>query len=264
MWTPVIDTPRQRLAWEVAFLVPVTVAVAVLGACAAVDVTCTVILTVVFACTIAARFLLVNAPGDWIFFLFGIVAGGGNDLMSMANGVYAYTSIPLLPFLQGLMPAWNVAFWGQVFLLFRKVFNVDWFAGEPFQPAGTMLRGWVSWRLVIDLAILVVLRLIVYTWFMDPVVPGTLYGLIVGARILAGRPRRNELLIIAILPYAFMFEGLMVTFGLYVYHNPVFLGMPAWLLLWWVFLVPFLFKHLFDMIEHALARPRGKGVVPAP
>ena len=74
------------------------------------------------------------------------------------------------------------------------------------------------------------------------------------ARFAVFRPKKNEILILVILPYAYLFEYLMVIFGLYTYINAPFLGMPIWLLLWWVFLVPIVLKQIFDMIEYLLKK----------
>ncbi len=133
---------RQRLMLEVIFLLPIIVAVAMFGRLAMQDVFFTVILSIIFMVNLVIRFLVANQHGDIFYFLLGIIAGGGNDLLSISNGVYDYTSLTVLPFLSHLMPIWMVAFWGQVFLLFRKIFNVDWFAGVPFkQPGGVPALG---------------------------------------------------------------------------------------------------------------------------
>jgi len=153
--------------------------------------------------------------------------------------------LPCLP-----LPFWMLLFWGQVFLIFRKVFKIRWFQGVEFQKNGPFLKGWLNIQLIVDLIILVCLRIIIYNTYMDFLLPGILYGIIIGARFIAFPPKKNELLIISILPYAFIFEGLMVTFGLYVYINPIFLGMPLWLFLWWIFLVPILLKEIFDRMEY--------------
>jgi len=196
------------------------------------------------------RFFLINEKGDWLFFLLGVLAGGGNDLMSMINGVYSYTSITVLPFLNGLLPVWMILFWGQVFLIFRKTFAIKLFQGPEFQKNGPFLRGWLNLQLIIDLIILVCLRIVIYSTYQDLWLPWIIYSIIIGARFLLFLPQKNELFIIAILPYAFLFEGLMVSFGLYVYINPIFLGLPLWLFLWWIFLVPILLKQVFDRIEY--------------
>lgn len=248
-------SPKERLAWEAFFLLPVIIAVAFLGRLSTTNVMYTGILTIVFFVNIIIRFTAIRERGDWIFFLFGIAAGGGNDLMSMLRNVYDYNSITLIPFLNGLLPLWNICFWGQVFLLFRKVFNVEWFKGEPFKKDGRFVKGWLSVKLVVDLCILVFLRVIIYSTYALPAwIPVLVYGVAILARFAAFRPKKNELLVIVILPYAYLFEYLMVLFGLYTYINPSFLGMPIWLLLWWVFLVPIVLKQFFDMIEFLLEK----------
>ena len=246
--------PGRRVALEVMFMLPAIVAVGFFGRAAASDVIYTPILTIVFTVTIIIRFLLVNEKGDWIFFVIGIVGGGGNDMLSMINGVYNYTSMTVLPFLSGLMPCWMIAFWGQVFLLFRKLFNHPWFKGPGFKKDKELLRGWLSKKLLVDVILLVVLRIAIYRTYLDPILPWLIYGGIVLARFLVFRPQKHELRIIGILPYAFAFEGLMVAFGLYVYYNPVFLGLPVWMFIWWTFLVPIVVKQLFDMAEFVLGR----------
>jgi len=182
-----------------------------------------------------------------------VIAGGGNDLMSMMREVYNYTSVTIIPFLNGLLPLWSIVFWGQVFLIFRKMFNIEWFKGEDFQKDGKLLKGWVDYELIIDLILIVILRIIIYsTYNLDMWIPAFLYAIFIIARLLIFQPKKNQLLIIAVLPYAFIFEGLMVIFGLYVYINPIILGMPLWLILWWIFLVPIVLKEIFDRIEYIL------------
>jgi hypothetical protein len=244
-------TPEQRLFWEIIFLFPFIAAIAAFGYLSQGSVLYTWIISIVFLINLGLRFWFVNEKGDWAFFLLGVALGGGNDLLSMLNGVYSYTSITILPFLNSLLPFFQILFWGQAFLLFRKVYHVKIFKGEGFQKDGPLLKGWIDYRLIADIIIFVVLRVIIYNTFsMDAWVPAALYALVITIRLCIFRPRRNELFIIAILPYAFIFEGLMVSFGLYVYINPVFLGMPGWLLLWWVFLVPLLLKEVFDRLDY--------------
>ncbi|HUX99512.1 MAG TPA: hypothetical protein VMV49_08170 [Candidatus Deferrimicrobium sp.] len=246
------NTPEQRLFWEVFFLFIIIITVGIFGRLASVDVLYTWIITIIFSINITIRFGLINEKGDWIFFLLGVLAGGGNDLMSMLNGVYQYTSITILPFLNGLLPLWMILFWGQIFLIFRKVFHLKWFKGEDFQKNGQFLKGWIDTKLVVDLLILIGLRIIIYNTFSNIWLPAALYSVVIGVRLCIFRPKKNEIYIIAILPYAFLFEGLMVAFGLYLYINPVFLGMPIWLFLWWLFLVPLLLKEIFDIFEYYL------------
>jgi len=245
-------TPEQRLFWEIIFLFVIIITVGVFGRLASTNVLYTIIISIIFGINLALRFFLVNKKGDWLFFLLGVLAGGGNDLMSMINGVYSYTSITVLPFLNGLLPIWMILFWGQVFLIFRKVFAIKVFQGSEFQKNGPFLKGWLNIQLIVDLIILVCLRIIIYNTYLDFWLPGIIYGIIISARFIAFHPKKNELFIISILPYAFIFEGLMVSFGLYVYINPIFLGMPLFLYLWWVFLVAIVLKEVFDRMEYYL------------
>ena len=249
-----VDTPEKKLIWEVFFFLPIIVIVFIFGQLAAIHVIYTIIISIVFAVNLTIRFILLNEKGDWLFFLFGVVFGGGNDLMSMINGVYNYTSITIIPFLAGLLPLWMILFWGQICLLFRKVFNLQWCKGEEFKKDGIpQLKGWIDIKIIVDIVILVALRMIIYrTYLMDMWIPALFYGAIIGARFIIFPPKKNEVIIMIILPYAFLFEGLMVIAGLYVYFNPVFLGMPLWLFIWWVFLVPIVVKEFFDRFEYLI------------
>ncbi len=245
------QTPQQRLMWEILFMLIPTAAVGFLARLAAEEVSFTIIMTVIFAVNLAFRFILVNARGDWIFYLLGVVAGGGNDLMSMLNGVYTYTSLDFIPFLSELIPLWMILFWGQIFLMFRKVFNLPWFKGEPFRRKGRYFKGWVDRKLIFDIVLLIMLRIVIYnTYDMEMWIPALIYAVLIGLRFALIPLRKNELALVAILPYAFLYEGLLVEFGLYQYINPVFLGMPLWLFLWWTFLIPTILKEVFDRIEY--------------
>lgn len=247
------ENPEQRLIWETFFLVTMLTFIAVFGRNAATNVLYTIIISLLFGINLIIRFLLINEKGDGLFYLFGVIAGGGNDLMSMVNGVYRYTSITIIPLLSGLMPFWMILFWGQIFLVFRKIFNISWCKGEEFKKEGILLSGWIDKKLIFDIVLVIILRLIIYnTYMLDIWIPTLFYAIGIGLRFLIFPPKRNELLLIAILPYAFIFEGLLVLFGLYIYYNPVLLGMPLWLYLWWIFLVPFVLKEFFDRLEYFL------------
>ncbi len=249
------ETPEQRLIVEVCFLVIMTVVIGLFGRYAAIDVTYTFIIGICFAINLVIRFALANEKGDWAFFTLGVIGGGGNDLISMINGVYDYTSLTIIPFLEGLMPLWMIFFWGQIFLLFRKIFNLAWFKGEEFKKDGKLIRGWVDFKLIFDIGLILILRFAIYnTYKLDFWIPALIYAAGIGVRFLIFPPKKNELLIIAILPYAFIFEGLMVVFGLYIYQNPVFLELPLWLMLWWIFLVPIFVKEIFDRVEYILTQ----------
>ena len=114
-------TPEQRLIWEILFLFIIIITVSIFGRLASTNVIYTIIITIVFVINLIIRFVLLNEKGDWLFFLLGVLADGGNYLMSMINGIYSYTSLTILPFLNGLLPLWMILFWGQVFLIFQKI-----------------------------------------------------------------------------------------------------------------------------------------------
>lgn len=246
-------TPSQRLILEIVFLLPTIIIVGLFGYAARIDVFYTYIITIIFGINLIIRFLLVNERGDWFFYLFGVIAGGGNDLMSTMNHVYNYTSKTIIPILNGLLPIWMILFWGQIFLLFRKIFNIKILKGQDFKKNGEFFNGWVNKQLIIDILILIFLRIVIYkTYMLEFWIPAILYAFAICVRFFIFHPKRYELYIIGILPYAFIFEGLLVLFGLYEYINPIFLGMPLWLFYWWIFLVPIVLKEIFDRLEFLL------------
>lgn len=49
-----------------------------------------------------------------------------------------------------------------------------------------------------------------------------------------------------------IYEALLIRFGLYVYSDPVLLGMPAWLLIYWAFIIPIFMKGIFERVEESL------------
>jgi len=74
-------------------------------------------------------------------------------------------------------------------------------------------------------------------------------------RLLVIPPKKHEwLLILAVMLLGPPFEAALIGFGLYVYFDPVLGGMPAWLLIYWIFAMPILLKGIFDRIEWGLAR----------
>ena len=246
------ETPEQRLIAEVWFLFIMIVVFGIFGYYASLEVTFTIIITVCCIINLIIRFITINQKGDWIFFVLGVAGGGGNDFLSMINGVYYYTSIPIITNLA--LPLFMWLFWGQVFLLFRKIFNITWCKGELFEKDGEFVKGWIDKKLIFDISMIIILRIVIYnTYLFDFWIPALFYAIGISVRFLIFPPKRNELMIIVILPYAFLFEALMVVFGLYVYNNPlpIFL-IPLWLCIWWVFLVPIFLKEIFDRIESYL------------
>ena len=195
---------------------------------------------------IIARFLILNRKGDWMFFVLGVVLGGGNDLLSMWKGVYRYTPPTFLPV---PIPLWVVFFWGQVFVSFRKLMRWGPFRG-PDQPPARLLDA----PLALDILIAVIYRLVIYRTAAQPWVPDALFAAILAVRvILIPPPPHERLLMIAMLVIGPAYEILLIGSGLYLYQTGVLLGMPLWLIVYWVFIIRAL-KAVFDRVEYFIVK----------
>jgi hypothetical protein len=195
---------------------------------------------------IGLRFLVLNRRGDWIFFLLGVVLGGGNDLFSMYKHVYHYTAPTILPV---PIPLWMVVFWGQVFVSFRKLMRFGPFLG----PRRRLPL--IDAPLALDILIAVIYRMIIYRTASTPWLPDALFAAILVVRVLVLPPEPHERrLMLAMLIIGPLYEMLLIGCGLYVYQTGVLLGMPLWLVVYWVFIIRAL-KAVFDRIEIRLARP---------
>jgi len=197
---------------------------------------------------IAARFLLIRRRHDWIFFLIGLVAGGGNDYMSMVKGVYYYTPKDILPV---PIPVWMLVFWGHIFVGFRQLFQLPAFQGASF-PQGP---GRPDKRLILDVATWIILRIIIYNFVRQEPAPAAAYAAVIALRLLLVPPKPYEWRLMAVVvPLGLFYEAALIGFGLYVYYDAVFLGMPVWLVLYWFFMLPIFIKGVFDRVELHLAR----------
>ena len=200
------------------------------------------------AVIIGGRFLLLNRRGDWVFFLIGVIVGGGNDLLSMYKGVYSYAAPTVLP---APIPLWMVVFWGQIFVSFRKLMRYGQFLG-PDEPPARLL----DLPLALDLVVAVVYRLIIYRTASIPWQPDALYAAILVTRLLLIPPREHERkLLLAMLVIGPVYEMILIGAGFYHYQTGVLFGMPLWLIVYWVF-VSRMLKAIFDRVEHFLARGR--------
>lgn len=196
---------------------------------------------------IVARFLCIGRRGDWLFLALGIVAGGGNDLLSMFKGVYYYTP---RDFLNLPIPLWMLLFWGYVFVAFRQLFTIPVFGNSaPDNP-------WrLDARLAADLAVVILFRIIIYNFVRHEPLPTIGYAAVLATRLLLIPPRKHEwLLMAAVMLIGPLVEAVLIHSGLYVYYDPVFFGMPAWLLIYWAFIIPIFMKGVFDRVEKALTR----------
>lgn len=214
-------------------------AVAALGIC--VFSQNTKIMSAIIAAIIIGRFVLFYRRGDAMIFLLGVVLGGGNDLMSMWRGVYFYTPETVLPV---PIPVWMLFFWGQGFLFFRRLMRYPWFLCEFDAP-----RRLLDPPLVLDLMIAAAFRMIVYKYAREPWLPDALYAAIFIPRLLLIPPLNHERrLMLTILALGPLYEIILIWSGLHVYHTGAVLGMPLWLIIYWVFISRVL-KAVIDWVE---------------
>ncbi len=197
---------------------------------------------------IAGRFVFLYRRGDLAVFVLGFVVGGGNDLLSMYKGVYYYTPPTILPV---PIPVWMLFFWGEAFLFFRRLMRYGPFMGEDKPPEKL-----IDAPLAADAVIAVVYRFIVYRWASEPFLPDALYAAILVVRLILLPPKAHErYVMLAILALGPFYEILLIKGGLYVYQNGVVLGMPLWLVIYWVFIFRFL-KAIIDRMEYFLSPSR--------
>ncbi len=202
----------------------------------------TPLMTIFIGALIAVRFILLYQKGDVIYFLLGVIAGGGNDVMSMWREVYSYAPPTVLPV---PIPVWMVVFWGLAFLFLRRLLRYGSFVDDR----ETRL---VSFPFVLDLIVVAAYRIIVYNYAAVPWLPGALFAFILAVRILLAPPTAKERrLMILILVLGPFYEALLISGGLYNYQNPAFLGMPLWLIVYWVFIIRFI-KTVFAWMERKI------------
>ncbi len=165
----------------------------------------------------------------------------------MARGVYYYTpphelSVPI--------PLWMLVFWGHIFVFFRHLFKLPAFRNTALNE-----NPWkIDTRLTADIFTYLVLRAVIYRFVHDEPLPTMAYSIILLARILILPPQKNEWRLMGVVMLIGpAYEAALIKFGLYVYYNPVFLGMPAWLLLYWAFMLPIFTKGIFDRVEGSLS-----------
>jgi hypothetical protein len=200
------------------------------------------LMSVIMAALMIGRFALLNRKGDWLFFVIGVVVGGGNDVMSMYKEVYQYTPKSILPV---PIPVWMVLFWGQIFVSFRKLMRFGPFRG-PDQPPKRLIDA----PLALDVLIAVAYRMIIYRTASEYWLPDALFAAILIARLLVFPPKDHERkLMLAMLVIGPLYEILLIGCGLYVYQTGVVFGMPLWLIIYWVFIIRVL-KAIFDRVEY--------------
>ena len=204
----------------------------------------TKVMSITFSLIIIFRFMLLNRKGDVIFFLMGVILGGGNDLMSMWKGVYYYTPSTILPV---PIPVWMLFFWGEIFIFFRRLIRYG-----PFLRTANMPKRLLELPFVLDLILLTIFRIIIYRYASEPWLPDALFAGIFSVRFLLIPPATDERkLMIAILIIGPVYEIVLIRFGLYVYQNGLVMGLPIWLIIWWIFIIRIL-KVITDKIEYIL------------
>jgi hypothetical protein len=194
---------------------------------------------------LAARFAMLYRRGDVFVFLTGALLGGGNDLLMVCWNVCHYNAPTVLPV---PFPDWMILVWGEVFLFFRRLMRFRPFLG----PADGALPG-TDWALLLDLAILIPLKIVLFRYSATPWIVGTVLGSTLLVRYLVIAPPLHERrLLLAILVLGPAYEFALVASGLYVYGHAAVFGMPVWLPAYWIYVFRVL-KTLDDRLELRLA-----------
>ncbi len=202
-------------------------------------------MSLIVAVVIAGRFAVLRRRGDVVIFLAGLLLGGGNDLLSMWRGVYWYTPPTILPV---PIPVWMLFFWGEAFLFFRRLMRFGPFLGPEAGSARLLDRAFL-----LDLAILIPLRAVLYQTAAIPWVPDVFFATVLLVRYLILPPARHERrLLLTILVLGPFYEILLIAAGLYVYQHGVLFGMPLWLAIYWIYIFRVL-KALADWMEGRFA-----------
>jgi hypothetical protein len=208
----------------------------------------TTIMSIATGLIIISRFLVLYRRGDLVWFIMGVILGGGNDLMSMWRGVYYYTPPTILPV---PIPVWMLFFWGQAFMFLRRLARFG-----PFLGADETGKRLLDIGMALDIIIIIIYRFIVYGWAEQPWLPAALFASILCLRIILVPPPSNQRrLMIAILILGPFYEILLIKGGLYVYQHGIVFGMPLWLIIYWVFIIRVI-KAVADWMEHHIPRFR--------
>lgn len=230
-------TGKELLA-EAAVLLIVAAGVAVAGQR-------TGVMTVFIAVLLAVRFAVLYRRGDVLVFILGVILGGGNDLLSMWQGVYRYTPPTLLPV---PIPGWMVVFWGEAFLFFRRLMRY-----RPFLADDSVKQG-LDLPLALDLLMVIPLKRMLYHYAAVPWVPDLVFAAALLLRYLIAPPQTHERrLLLTILILGPFYEALLIAAGLYVYQHGIVLGMPVWLIVYWLYIFRVL-KAIIDRLELRIAR----------
>lgn len=178
-------------------------------------------------------------PAELAFLGVCALLGGGNDWNTVVrHRVYSY-GVPsdIEPF--SSIPAWMFAYWG---LILRLVATLGLWSrlGEPGPPGEIRGAGYhPCWRVALLLVLTLGTRQTIYRSWSDPWLSWIPFALALGLHrglFPWGRRERNlALLAITLGPLA---EAALIQIGgLHHYALGWFLGVPLWIVLWWVLAV---------------------------
>jgi hypothetical protein len=230
---------RTELLGEAAVMLAAAAGVACFGAN-------TTLMTIFIAGLLVIRFFFMYRRGDVFVFVTGIILGGGSDILSVWHGVYRYAPPTLLPW---SIPGWMVVFWGEAFLFFRRLMR-----SSPFLATHETRREGLDLPLALDLLLLVPLKRMVYRYAAAPWVPDTVFAVVLLLRYLLVPPQGHERrLLLTILVLGPLYEIALISAGLYRYQHGIILGMPVWLIIYWIYIFRVL-KALLDRFELRICR----------
>ncbi|MBK9033779.1 MAG: hypothetical protein IPL61_21350 [Myxococcales bacterium] len=196
-------------------------------------------MTALVPAVIAARFALLAAvprgrralglPAEAVFFALCTVVGAVNDWNSVTrHRVYDYRVPVDLPSVSTI-PLWMLLYWGLVLRFLATLFRWRRLALPP--PAAAHPGA----RIAVLLALVVITRQAVYRTFADPVWSWLPFALAIAVAVIALRPGRARLLVLAgFVVVGPLVEVLYIQLGhLHAYHLGWLGGVPVWIALWW-------------------------------
>ena len=187
---------------------------------------------------------LPRARDTWVL-MAGVLLGGGSDIITVSRGIYSYTATDFLPL---DIPGWMVLTWGHIFLFMRS-----FCALAPLRtrlPSSGRFKG--GRVLMLDLATAVALKTSFLLFAGNPGRAAVAGGLVIMVRYGLVRPVAGELaLIFTAITIGPWVEGRLIASGLYDYREGVLFGVPLWLVLWWMFVVPALSRIALHLDERS-------------
>lgn len=192
-----------------------------------------------------------------IFFLICILLGGFNDWNSVVNKqIYDYTVPVYFPEFSTI-PIWMLLYWGMILRFMVSLFRIPDMLplksadNRLFGPAPISVPWWL--RVSILLIFVLVTRQAIYHWYMDPLLSWIPFAAAIVIYPLLFPSGKAELrlgfLALVVGP---LVEALYIKVGgLHMYHHPVLGGVPLWIMLWWILIIP-IWRDLSIRIIHFL------------